>query len=878
MCRVGRASALALALLALGFIPAQYAAAQDVPGDGSTTVRLAVPGTLNSDIGTSSDQDAYLVALVAGGTYRFDAERTSDNLDTTLGLYPIGHPNFAGSFDCNNATGVLVGDDDSGTGTNSRITWTATATGDHVLCVDQIGNIAMDVGTGNYRLTATVTTAPPPVQTATITSPATLALDEADLQGAALTVTLAGTEYETPLAAGQFTLTLSGGATGISVASVARDSATEATLTLAYGGTGVDAATTIAVTVADAAHTGTGNLTTATTVAVTATEVPDVPDDETTTERLAVPGTIDGTLESNNDKDVYLVALASGGVYQFETDTTDATLDTTLGLYPPGHMSFGTASDDCAPPPGGSQRGVLARNNNLSSGVTNSRITWTATQTGDHLLCVDSLLTSLSSGPYTLTATVTSGPPPVQTATITSPATLALDEADLQGAALTVTLAGTEYETSPTAGQFTLTLTGGATGISVGSVTRDSATAATLTLAYGGTGVDAATTIAVTVADAAHTGAGDLTTATTVAVTATAAVALTFTGVTIPATLTFFRSVEVNLTLPAALGGVPPVTYELDGIGILTGLAFDGSTRVISGTPTSAVSIEAEYSASDTAGGGAFVDIDISVVLPPTVTLGGDLTGGINEGATTPITGTLTITNSGSNRAVSIQSPTGTYGSLSITGLDWTYTLDNADDDTNALAEGVEMTDTFTVTAAANPAATVDVVITVTGANDPPVAAIDAPTDGAQVDFGSTVTLTGSATDPDSLSDLTYEMEHRPAGSRQLYQQLCTGASGRWVAPTGDTTPVTIRLTRHRGSFLPRRNQLRRNHPQPGRHGGYLRRRHLTGGVTEAAATDTATGTLTPTLTSRQQHKRLDRHSRHRPRGHGHLRHVQHRC
>ena len=57
----------------------------------------------------------------------------------------------------------------------------------------------------------------------------------------------------------------------------------------------------------------------------------------------------------------------------------------------------------------------------------------------------------------------------------------------------------------------------------MGSVTRVSATAATLTLAYGGTGVDADTTIAVTVADAAHTGAGNLITPTTVAVTATPA-------------------------------------------------------------------------------------------------------------------------------------------------------------------------------------------------------------------------------------------------------------------------------------------------------------------------------------------------------------------
>ena len=188
----------------------------------------------------------------------------------------------------------------------------------------------------------------------------------------------------------------------------------------------------------------------------------------------------------------------------------------------------------------------------------------------------------------TATFTITIVTPAILVATITDPITT-LAEADLDGATLTVTLANTQYENTLAAGQFTLTLSGGASGISVGSVNRDSATAATLTLAYDDPdGVTADTTIAVTVADAAHIGRGALTTANPIAVTATP---LTFTGVTIPPALTFFRSVAVNLTLPPALGGAPPVTYALDGIESVSGLAFNGTSRVISGTPSVTTSV-----------------------------------------------------------------------------------------------------------------------------------------------------------------------------------------------------------------------------------------------------------------------------------------------
>ncbi len=297
MCRVGRASALGVALFALTFIPAQYAAAQDVPDDGTTTARLAVPGTITDTIEPQADRDIFLVALVSGGTYQFDAERTSDNLDTTLGLFSPGHVDF-GSLDCNdfNIGSLARNDDREGLTTDSRITHTATQTGDHFLCVDALGTTS---SSGFYRLTATVTTPPPP-------------------------------------------------------------------------------------------------------------PTQDVPGDGSTTVRLAVPGTLTGTIGAPDDQDAFLVALVSGGTYQFDAEITSGGLDTTLGLYPPGHTNF-VGSTSCH-----NATGVLTGNDDIESSGGNpsdSQITWTAAQTGDHVLCVDAFAHAGSGGDYTLTAAVTTPPP-----------------------------------------------------------------------------------------------------------------------------------------------------------------------------------------------------------------------------------------------------------------------------------------------------------------------------------------------------------------------------------------------------------------------------------------------------------------------------------
>ena len=131
-------------------------------------------------------------------------------------------------------------------------------------------------------------------------------------------------------------------------------------------------------------------------------------------------------------------------------------------------------------------------------------------------------------------------------------------------------------------------------------------------------------------------------------------------------------------------------------------------------------------------------------------TFSGDLAGAVTEAghaadgtalAGTPsATGTVTVSDSDSNDADTVQEQTdvaGDYGSFGITTAGvWTYTLDNDKDETDALTGDQEETDEFTIQAADGTEA--KVVITVTGTND-------------AATFGGT--LTGAVTEDDDTKD-----------------------------------------------------------------------------------------------------------------------------
>ena len=115
----------------------------------------------------------------------------------------------------------------------------------------------------------------------------------------------------------------------------------------------------------------------------------------------------------------------------------------------------------------------------------------------------------------------------------------------------------------------------------------------------------------------------------------------------------------------------------------------------------------------------------------------------------------MTVTDSDGADTVQAQTDkAGTYGTFSIkTNGEWTYTLDNTDDDTNALAAGATAEDEPSAIAAADGTAGT-VTITVTGANDAPTANAGAD---KTVTEGASVTLDGTdSSDPDASTTLTY--------------------------------------------------------------------------------------------------------------------------
>jgi serralysin len=121
-----------------------------VPGDASTTVTLAIGGSLNGAVNTARDRDWFAVDLVAG-------QRYSISLDgAAYGSYfALSDPYLR----LRNASGSLVAqDDDSGPGLNSLLTFTASATGRYYLDVGAYN----DSGSGGYRLAISGASGPAP--------------------------------------------------------------------------------------------------------------------------------------------------------------------------------------------------------------------------------------------------------------------------------------------------------------------------------------------------------------------------------------------------------------------------------------------------------------------------------------------------------------------------------------------------------------------------------------------------------------------------------------------------------------------------------------------------------------------------------------------
>ncbi len=587
-----------------------------------------------------------------------------------------------------------------------------------------------------------------------ITAPASITATNPDplventLNGATLEVTLAVGTYAASLTTANFTVSTL--LSGLTLGSVVRDSDTQATLTLAYDGTDFDTDETIQVFVLAAAHTGSGVLD-AGSVTVTAIAENNV----ATLSALALSGGVSLTPPFDSGTFMYTAAAANS--------VTD------LVVTP-------TASDDFAT--------IAVNGNAVDSGAAAAAIALTAGMATD----IDVLVTA-SDGVATRTynLAVTRSTVPDVTCALggpAMPATLALtfgDRITLVGHPNDPTLLGALlWRSSPTG---------------IGTFIDDAATNSAIWTAPA-TDQDAFTL---------EYGVGGMSTTCVVAVTLTGP--LTFAGATIDAQIYPVATDVGAVTLPVISGGAGgTITYTL-APALPAGLTFDGDATppAITGAPE-AITAEADYTytAAETGGDTLELDFTLEVTTAP-VTIAGGNTGSVVEAGTSAgtatATGTLTITNpnpGGSDEFVAITASDpegmGTYGDFTIaadTGV-WTYTLDNADDDTNALAASSRVSSTFTVAAAADNTVTQVITISITGANDAPTATITAPAEGMQVDFNSTVTLTATGSDPDTGTTLSYQWSAAPdTGSFAN----AAAASTTWTAPASGTDPVILTLT-----------------------------------------------------------------------------------
>src|SRR5205085_364787 len=129
----------------------------------------------------------------------------------------------------------------------------------------------------------------------------------------------------------------------------------------------------------------------------------------------------------------------------------------------------------------------------------------------------------------------------------------------------------------------------------------------------------------------------------------------------------------------------------------------------------------------------------------------------------------------------------GTYGSLTLAANgSWSYALDNADPDTNALAQGQSVADVFTYTIQDGTGATASstLSITISGANDAPVAVADTNSSDAVSEAGVTAGDAAAAGNVLSLDDAVPACDSRTVSTTGTfvgtYGSLTLAANGSW--------------------------------------------------------------------------------------------------
>ena len=555
-----------------------------------------------------------------------------------------------------------------------NVTLSLRGDGDAVAESIELENTGNPAGSGQTLLT--LEPAGTPYADLTAATP----LDENNLAtGATVMVALTNSVYVDSLTA-EDNFTLTENVEGDVTFTVVRDSDTEATLTLTHDGTDINADGTLVVTVLDSAHSDSGDLNAgslpinAAGVIVTPATL-SVPEDGSSTEDYTL------VLNTAPTADV-TIAVAS-------SDTLAATVSSASLTFTPANWNTAQTIT------------VTGVNDNVeNTPARTASLTHTAASAdGDY----DGAAISIAS----VTVTVTDDD--VASAVLAAADPTTLGERRLNSstdrATVTVTLTNTVYEPSAelTADDFMLTDTVDGE-VTVESVNRDSDTEATLTLAHTGA-ISSDGTVSVTVLDSAHTGSGDLdagslpidATAPTVSSVAFSTTGPYVLGDNIEITITFSEDVFVEGTTPNASvitanfmprivaytsgDGTNTLVFrrtvvagddDADGVDIGSSplLGGGGIIRDAAGNDVGRIGTNNQINGGDD----QRIDTTTDTTLPllSTATVDGiTLTLTYNEalGASTPSTGTYTVTAAGNPVDVN---------SVAISGMTVTLTLATA--------------------------------------------------------------------------------------------------------------------------------------------------------------------------------------------------------
>ena len=175
----------------------------------------------------------------------------------------------------------------------------------------------------------------------------------------------------------------------------------------------------------------------------------------------------------------------------------------------------------------------------------------------------------------------------------------------------------------------------------------------------------------------------------------------------------------------------------------------------------------------------------------------GTVTGSVTEDdeEASSASGTVTVTeNAGATFAVKATNPPQSYGTFTIQpDGNWTYRLDNADEDTNELKQDAKETETITIEASLEDDMVVekDVTITITGVND--AATIGGELTGDITEDAVPNRVTGTATATDVDGNNSFRTEVTP--TEGIYGSLTIAEDGAWTYDLNNADPDTNALT-----------------------------------------------------------------------------------